>query len=510
MNLLIPFIFFLLGILLTITLLYNKNDTFRFFLLRTIQGNRSENTRSNFDSIIKESDVKIPVTSIPFKTDEEKIKLENSVEFLQKKIDYLNIISELGQLITSCLDPEKIHNYLTETLKSIMDAEVVELSLFQNREINLRILTNHPSFTTPQNSYINPYVEWALENNKEVIVDHAKENFGRFVFSPLILPDQSIPQSIFCFPMIRNDREIGTLTVMSYRPDAYNEKQADMLRSLLPYLSVALENAFVHAELKMTQQQMIHNERMASLGQLTSGIAHEIQNPLNFVNNFSESSIILLEDINKCSSEKEKSEILNELKINLDKIYHHGKRADGIIKNMLIHSRKSEKGKANIDINVLCKENLTLAYNSMLAKYVNFTCKLSTEFNPSMPKVLGHSQDLGRVLINLLNNSFYSVNEKIVKSKHENVVYSPEVKISTDYDNFVLLIKVWDNGMGIPVNLIDKIFQPFFTTKPTGEGTGLGLSMSYDIITTGHLGRIEAVTEYGKFMEIIVSLPIIS
>jgi signal transduction histidine kinase len=252
------------------------------------------------------------------------------------------------------------------------------------------------------------------------------------------------------------------------------------------------------AELKTTQTQLIHAEKMASLGELTAGIAHEIQNPLNFVNNFSEVSIELIGEMNEElavgteASVQLAKEISADIQQNLEKINHHGKRADAIVKGMLQHSRTSTGQKELTDINALADEYFRLAFHGLRAKDKSFNAKFETDFDPDLPKIIVIPQDIGRVLLNLINNAFYAVNDR---SKKGEPGYAPTVCITTKLTaNSQLLIAVKDNGNGIPENIKDKIFQPFFTTKPTGQGTGLGLSLSYDIIKA-HGGELYATSD---------------
>ena len=248
-------------------------------------------------------------------------------------------------------------------------------------------------------------------------------------------------------------------------------------------------------ELKSTQAQLIQSEKMASLGQLTAGIAHEIQNPLNFVNNFSEVNGELIEEL-KSQKEKLKNErdeqtedeILNDIAANMEKIIHHGKRADAIVKGMLQHSRTSTGQKEPTDINALADEYLKLAYHGLRAKDKNFNVTMKTDFDDSIGKINIIPQDIGRVLLNLYNNAFYATHEK---QKNTGGEYAPIVTVSTRKADGHVEIKVTDNGVGIPPDIVDKIFQPFFTTKPTGLGTGLGLSLAYDIVKA-HGGEISA------------------
>ncbi len=264
-------------------------------------------------------------------------------------------------------------------------------------------------------------------------------------------------------------------------------------------LQQSLEN------LKSTQAQLIQSEKMASLGELTAGIAHEIQNPLNFVNNFSEVNKEMIEEateeIDKGNVDEVKN-ILIDIKDNSEKINHHGKRADAIVKGMLQHSKQTKGIKEPTDINALCDEYLRLSYHGMRAKAKNFNADIKTEFDDSIGKINIVPQDIGRVLLNIINNAFYATNER-KKTADEN--YKPFVSVQTKKINDKVEIKVVDNGNGIPQNIIDKIFQPFFTTKPTGQGTGLGLSLSYDIIKA-HGGEIKVETKEGEGSEFVIQL----
>jgi signal transduction histidine kinase len=261
------------------------------------------------------------------------------------------------------------------------------------------------------------------------------------------------------------------------------------------------------AELKSTQQQLIQSEKMASLGELTAGIAHEIQNPLNFVNNFSEVSNELIDEMKEelqKGNHEEAIAIAEDVKQNLEKINHHGKRADAIVKGMLQHSRISTGKKESTDINTLCDEYLRLAYHGLRAKDKTFNATFKTEFDTSIEKINIIQQDIGRVILNLINNAFYAVSEK---KKMLNGTYEPSVYVRTKKENGNVVISVCDNGIGIPKKVLDKIFQPFFTTKPTGQGTGLGLSLSYDIIKA-HGGEIKVETKEGEGSEFIIQLPV--
>lgn len=284
-----------------------------------------------------------------------------------------------------------------------------------------------------------------------------------------------------------------------------SKKQKQTANQLLASQKSELEKTL--AELKATQAQLIQSEKMASLGELTAGIAHEIQNPLNFVNNFSEVNAELLEEM-QVELEKghmaEAIEIIADIRENEQKINHHGKRADAIVKGMLQHSRSSTGILEPTDINALSEEYLRLAYHGLRAKDKTFNAAIKTDFDPSIGMINVIPQDIGRVMLNLITNAFYAVSEK---KKLNPSGYEPTVWIHTRKEGNNVLISVKDNGNGIPQKLMDKIFQPFFTTKPTGQGTGLGLSISYEIVTKGHSGELKLVSTEGEGAEFTIILP---
>ncbi len=308
--------------------------------------------------------------------------------------------------------------------------------------------------------------------------------------------------SIFGIILYRNNRQ-------KRKANAVLQEQKDKIQNTL-------------SQLKSTQAQLIQSEKLASLGELTAGIAHEIQNPLNFVNNFSELSVDLAkelkEEIDKSQlapdggiiiAKKDKKyidEILGDLSQNQSKINQHGKRASDIVKGMLEHSRTSTGERTLTDINKLADEYLRLSYHGLRAKDKDFNADYQTDFDENLPKVEVISQDMGRVLLNLINNAFWAVNER---NKKEETGYEPKVTVSTQLTaNSQVLIAVKDNGTGMTEDVKAKIFQPFFTTKPTGQGTGLGLSLAYDIVTKGHGGTMEVESVEEAWTTFIIILPI--
>jgi two-component system NtrC family sensor kinase len=274
-------------------------------------------------------------------------------------------------------------------------------------------------------------------------------------------------------------------------------RQTDALRATL-------------TELKDTQAQLIQREKMASLGELTAGIAHEIQNPLNFVNNFADVSTELIAELEEERARPARdlaleAELLHDLKQNLQRITQHGGRASGIVRGMLEHSRASTGERAPTDLNALCDEYLRLSYHGLRAKDKSFNATLQPDLAPGLPLVSVVAGDVGRVLLNLFTNAFYAVQQR---QRAGEPGYAPTVGVTTRQVGTAVEITVHDNGTGIPDAVRERIFQPFFTTKPTGEGTGLGLSLSHDIITNGHGGTLGVESKAGEGTRFIVNLPI--
>jgi len=307
---------------------------------------------------------------------------------------------------------------------------------------------------------------------------------------------------------IEEEENSKVISAMKEQLEVQVAERTKELQQQKEELEVALK------ELKATQSQLIQSEKMASLGELTAGIAHEIQNPLNFVNNFSEVSNELIDEMKEELANGDGQaavEIANDIKQNLEKILHHGKRADGIVKGMLQHSRSSSGQKEPTDINALADEYLRLAYHGLRAKDKSFNAEMKTDFDESLNadaqgvgKINVVPQDIGRLILNLLTNAFYAVTQK---KKNSGDAYNPTVSVTTKKIGNSVFITVSDNGNGIPAELRKKIFQPFFTTKPTGEGTGLGLSLSYDIAKT-HGGDIKVKTEEGVGTTFTIELPV--
>jgi signal transduction histidine kinase len=299
---------------------------------------------------------------------------------------------------------------------------------------------------------------------------------------------------------IEQEKTAAKLAIETQLVRAENERKTQELE-------YAKELQKTLTNLKSTQAQLIHAEKMASLGELTAGIAHEIKNPLNFVNNFSEVSNELVDEIKELlqkENNKEGLEIVKDLKQNLDKINQHGKRADSIVKGMLLHSRGTSGEKTPTDINDLLDQYINLAYHGMRAQNKEFNITIEKDYDETLEKINVVPQDISRVFLNIINNACYAAYDRKKKSSDDG--FLPTLKVSTKGLNEKVEIRIGDNGEGIPKDILDKIFQPFFTTKPTGEGTGLGLSLSYDIVTKVHGGKLRVETKEDMGTEFIIIL----
>ena len=336
----------------------------------------------------------------------------------------------------------------------------------------------------------------------KIYLSGSSDNFGCLVTGSLF-PLSADHEDIICrFSIVFNQTFTRFLDLQRAEAQAYQAEQ-DLIA-----IKEARQNAEeALKELQATQKQLIQSEKMASLGELTAGIAHEIQNPLNFVNNFSEVNRELIGEMKtelKNGNIEEVNALADDIEANEEKINHHGKRADAIVKGMLQHSRTSSGQKEQTDINLLADEYLRLSYHGLRAKDKSFNADFKTELDETLPKINVIPQDIGRVLLNLINNAFYAVDKK---GKEKKDGYKPEVIVSTRKLEKSIEVSVRDNGDGIPSAIKEKIFQPFFTTKPTGQGTGLGLSLSYDIIKA-HGGELRVETKEGKKSEFIILLPV--
>jgi signal transduction histidine kinase len=334
-------------------------------------------------------------------------------------------------------------------------------------------------------------------------------------------------RTILSVPMLRESVPIGVLTLLRSETRPFADKQIELVTTFADQAAIAIENVRLFEsvetrtrelaksleDLRTTQDRLVQTQKLASLGQLTAGIAHEIKNPLNFVNNFSGVSAELidelqeaLEDVNLNEKRRgEITELMQTLRGNLEKVVQHGQRADSIVKNMLMHSREGSGEHRVVDINALVEESLNLAYHGARAEKQGFTITLERSLDPTAGQVDVFPQDVTRVLLNLISNGFYAATKR--KAQADDDGYQPTLAASTQSLGDRVEIRVRDNGPGIPPDVREKMFNPFFTTKPAGEGTGLGLSICHDIVVKQHGGSIEVETQPGEFTEIRVILP---
>jgi signal transduction histidine kinase len=333
--------------------------------------------------------------------------------------------------------------------------------------------------------------------------------------------------SVLFNPMLSGDKVVGAIGVARHEAVPFDSKQIALISSFANQAVIAIENTRLLRELRertdelsrslddlrAAQDRLVQTEKLASLGQLTAGIAHEIKNPLNFVNNFSALSVELTDELNDVlkqaalaeTIQQEVSELTQLLKSNLEKVVQHGKRADSIVKNMLLHSREGSGEQRAADINALVEESLNLAYHGARAEKSGFNITLEREFDANAGEAELYPQEMTRALLNLISNGFYAATRR--KAENGEAAFEPTLLATTKDLGHSVEIRIRDNGTGIPPDVKEKMFNPFFTTKPAGEGTGLGLSMTHDIIVKQHGGTIDVATEPGAFTEFILVLP---
>ncbi|WP_456425607.1 sensor histidine kinase, partial [Rhodocaloribacter sp.] len=440
------------------------------------------------------------------------LKAENE----QKK--NVELLSRIGRDITATLSVEQIIGTVYENVNALMDATVFGIGIFDAEKDGLVFPATKekgetlPVYTIPIDAD-RPAV-WCFKNGQEIFTNHYSAESHRFVKRRQAPVAGVHTESVLYLPLIHQRRVIGVITAQSLSREAYTSHEVNILRTLATYAAIALDNAEAYRtlgdtveELKITQAQLVQQEKLASLGQLTAGIAHEIKNPLNFINNFAEVIEELADEVREVFDEGAADEaraILDDLKANAAQISKHGRRADGIVRAMMQHARGSSGELETTDLNALVEEYAGLAYHGKRARTPDLNVELVTNLDADVGAVEVAPQEIGRVLLNLLGNAF----DALIEHTSQNGRHAPEVRVSTRRLGDYVEIRVADNGPGIAPEVRDRIFEPFFTTKPTGSGTGLGLSLSHDIVTQGHGGTLTVESAPGRGATFVVTLPV--
>ncbi|MBL0158741.1 MAG: GAF domain-containing protein [Bryobacterales bacterium] len=440
----------------------------------------------------------------------------------------VELLSDIGKELTSSLELDTIFYRLYGHVNQLMDASVFGVGLYREaaQEIDIRLAMEKGKRYAPYTRDAkdkNQLPVWCIDNRQPVFINDISTEAGKYISDYHELgktledgTQSQSPNSLIYLPLIVKERVLGIITVQSFDKNAYTAYHLDLLENLAAYTAIALDNADAYRRLKSAQDQLVVQEKLASLGALTAGIAHEIKNPLNFVNNFAELSVELNQELRE-EIDKHRAvigeadcgvieELLGDLEKNARKINEHGRRADSIVRSMLLHSRGQRGERQPTDINAMLEEYVNLSYHGMRAQDSGFNATIERDLAPAMPLVNVVPQDLSRVFLNILNNACYAVNEKSRKVGSNNG-YAPTLRVVTADLGELIEVRIRDNGMGIPPEVRAQIFNPFFTTKPTGQGTGLGLSISHEIVVQEHGGQLDVLTEPGQFTEFVVRLP---
>ena len=450
---------------------------------------------------------------------------------LAQSVDELQALGEVSQAVNSTLDLETVLTTIVGRAVQLSRTDAGAIYVFDEGRKEFRLHATYgmseAMITAIADQHLgldNANIGAAATQRKPIQFSDIR-SAGASVINEIILREGY--RSLLIIPLLRPDSIVGALVVRRKTPGEFPQSTIELLRTFADQSVVAIQNARLFEsvgtrtrelaasleDLRTTQDRLVHTQKLASLGQLTAGIAHEIKNPLNFVNNFSSVSVELIDELRQALSGvhlegklgAEISDIADTLQGNLDKVVRHGKRADAIVKNMLLHSREGSGEHRPVDINALVEEGLNLAYHGARAEKQGFSITLERSFDPTTGEADVFPQDITRALLNLISNGFYAATKR--KAETNGGDYEPTLTAATKNLGERVEIRIRDNGTGIPPEVKEKIFNPFFTTKPAGEGTGLGLSISHDIIVKQHGGSIEVDTQPGEYTEIRIILP---
>ena len=436
-------------------------------------------------------------------------------------------LSEIGKEITASLDFETIFSRLYDHINDLTDAPIFGVGVYNKDagEIEYRMAIENGQRYAPYTRDTkdkNQFPVWCIENEKPVLINDVENEYDKYIdhfdFTSTKLEDGSEsqqPHSLIYLPLMSKEQVLGVITVQSFNKNAYTEDDLNLLQTMASYAAVALDNSTAYkkldgtiSELKRTQQQLVQQEKMASLGQLTAGVAHEIKNPLNFVNNFADVNAELATELRELVAsnsgsgmadiQEEIEELVAGLQLNARQIAKHGRRADDIVRGMMEHTHQGTGERFPVAINAFVDEYVNMAWHSIRATNGDVQISVTRDYGDGIGNANISPQEMGRVLVNLVNNAFHAVRD----------VEKAEVSIVTRKKGKNIEIVVNDNGPGVPDDIREKIFEPFFTTKPTGEGTGLGLSLSHDIVTQGHGGSMKVEKSPAGGASFVISIPI--
>ena len=458
----------------------------------------------------------------------EKTIQERTAE-IQAQKDNIEQLSIIGRDITENLSIREIINTVYENVNTLMDASVFGIGLYQEDKQALIFPSTKekgaslPEFSVPLSDDERLAV-WCFNKQQDVIINDYHTDYIKYTSKISTALAGEVPESVLYLPLLHKEKMIGVITAQSFNKNAYSAYHVNMLRNLATYCAIALINADAYRqlnnlieELKTTQDKLVTQSKLAALGTLTAGIAHEIKNPLNFINNFSGLNAELVTELQEeVMKEKENlsvdtlaeiEEIISNLRQNAIRIQEHGRRADSIVRSMLQHSRGGSGDRQPTDINNLLEEALNLTYHGMRAQDIGFNIKIEKSFDSTIGKMDVVPQEISRAFLNIISNGCYEAHRK---KKEVDGSFSPLLSVKTIKTGKNVKIIIRDNGKGIPAEFREKLFTPFFTTKPAGQGTGLGLSIAWDIIVQQHRGRISFETEEGEksFTEFIIMLPL--